>query len=303
MTRKQSSLFDNRSYRGTRPPSQAIAPPTADQTVSATLPAYHAYLRSTRQSEYTPGDFHADLKRFGQFTAGKRLADIRTADIQQWVGQLKQDMEAKTVSRKVTALRNYFRWLVAERVLPRDPASSVHPERVTSPLPTLLYDSECDRLLAAASEDPRTYLLVSLLLETGVKRAELLELRVDDFDFSNKYQPELWVRHRGQQVAKDRRLKLPVEIGRAFAEYVEGYGVTDVLFPYTPRLLTQLLTAAARRAGLTKHVTAGLLRDMFVVRSVKRGMTLEEALQKLGLSKLGHDDARKKYGRLTSEAL
>ena len=45
------------------------------------------------------------------------------------------------------------------------------------------------------------------------------------------------------------------------------------------------------------------MRDMFVVRSVRHGMKLEEAFEKIGLSKNSYDDARKKYGRLTSEAL
>jgi transposase len=45
------------------------------------------------------------------------------------------------------------------------------------------------------------------------------------------------------------------------------------------------------------------LRGMFVVRSVKHGMRLDEALEKIGLSKSSYDDAWKKYGRLTGEAL
>jgi integrase len=95
-------------------------------------------------------------------------------------------------------------------VLARNPAEHVRAERVTSPLPTPLYDGECERLLVAASSDPRTYLLVLLVLETGLKKAELLSLRVGDFDFSNQYQPELWVRHTGREVFQDRRLKLPL---------------------------------------------------------------------------------------------
>jgi hypothetical protein len=47
----------------------------------------------------------------------------------------------------------------------------------------------------------------------------------------------------------------------------------------------------------------GILRDLFVVRSVKRGMMLEEVFEKIGLAKNSYDDARKKYGRLTREAL
>ena len=107
-----------------------------------------------------------------------------------------------------------------------------------------------------------------LVLETGLKKAELLALRIADFDFSNRYQPELWVKHTGRQVFKDRRLKLPGQIIPVFEDYVNRHGITDILFPYTPRLIEQLLTAAARQAGVHKRVTVGILRDLFVVRSV-----------------------------------
>ena len=46
-----------------------------------------------------------------------------------------------------------------------------------------------------------------------------------------------------------------------------------------------------------------MLRDLFVVRGVKRGEKLEALLEKLGLARTSFDDAKKKYGRLTSEAL
>jgi len=303
MATGQRTLFDKRSYKGSLPQSYTISPPTPDHTVTATLPAYHAYLSSGGYSKYTPDDFTADIKRFGQFTGSKALQDLQTVDIQQWISELKKTKPPKTVSRKVSALGNYFRWLEAEQVLERNPAKNIRAPRVTAPLPELLFDNECDRLLTAASSDPRTYLLVQLLLETGLKKAELLELQVSNFDFSNRYQPELWVKHAGRQVFKDRKLKLPTQLIAVFDDYVQLYRVTDTLFPYTPRFIEQLLTQAARQANVSKRVTASILRDMFVVRSVKRGMRLEEAFEKIGLSKTSYDDARKKYGRLTSEAL
>jgi len=304
MAEPQQSLFDRRSYRGAHP-SFAITPPGPDHTIGKTLPAYHAYLSSVGYSETTPDNFTADVALLGQFLSGKRLEEIQTADVQQWIGQLKQTMPtAKTVSRKVTAVRNYFRWLVAENVLAQSPAERIRVQRVTSPLPTLLYESECERLLANSSNDPRTYLLLLLLLETGLKKAELVTLRLADFDFSDQYQPELWVRHSGKKVFKDRRLKLPVQVIQVCHEYVQRYGVTDALFPFTARTMQNLLNTAAMQAGISKPVTASTLRDAFVVRSVKqRGMKLEDVLIKIGMSKLGHDDAVKKYSRLTSEAL
>ena len=303
MITEQSTLFDKRPYRGLLPQSYSITPPSGDMTVTATLPAYHAYLGSAGYSKYTPDDFTADIKRFGQFTGSKPLQDVQPLDIQQWISKLKETMPAKTLSRKVSALGNYFRWLEKERVLEPNPAKDIRAQRVTSPLPDILYDNECDRLLTTASGDPRTYLLVLLLLETGLKKAELLELKTGNFDFSNKYQPELWVKHSGKQMFKDRKLKLPVQIAQVFDEYVKRYEITDMLFPYTPRFIELLLAEAGKRAKITKKVTAGILRDMFVVRSVKRGMKLEEVFEKIGLARNSYDDARKKYGRLTKEAL
>ena len=266
------------------------------------MPAYKAYLESAGYSQYTPDDFAADIRRFGQYMGSKRLYDVHATDLQQWVGQLKRTTP-KTVSRKISALRNYFRWLQAEQVLASSPADPIRAPRVTSPLPMPLFDAECERLLAAASSDVMTYLLVLLLLETGLKTAELLELRVGDFDFSNQYQPEVWVRHSGKQQFKDRRLKLPPQVIPVFQDYVTTRGVSDTLFPCTRRRLERLLVAAAQQARVTKPVTASTLRDMFVLQSVKRGMKLDDVLTKLGLSRTHRIEARDKYVRLTREAL
>lgn len=304
MTTEQGALFDKRTFRGSKPQTFSITPPTADMTVAQTIPAYHAYLSSGAYSQYTPDDFAADIKRLAQYTAAKPLNELTTADLQQWISELKQTMPPKTLNRKVSAMGNYFRWLTnTEHVLAKNPAKPIRAQRVTAPLPDILFESETDKLLAAASSDPRTYLLILLLLETGMKKAELLELDTANFDFSDKYQPVVLMKHSGKLVFKDRRLKLPVQIVPVYEGYVRQYSVTSTLFPYTARTIEQLLTEAKLQAGITKPVTASALRDLFVVRGVKRGEKLEALLEKLGLARTSFDDAKKKYGRLTKEAL
>jgi site-specific recombinase XerD len=303
MTTEQRTLFDGRKYNGVAPQAYQIVPLAADQSILKTLPAYHAYLSSGDYSKYTPDDFTSDIKKLGLFLSDKAVKDVQTVDIQRRVGELKKSLSAKTVSRKVSAIGNYFAWLEEEKVVTHNPAKDIRAPRVTSPLPDILFDSECQRLLDSSSQDPRTYLLLLLLLETGLKKAELLDLKVTHFDFSNKYQPELWVKHIGKQVRKDRKLRMPPEIIPAYTDYVEGYRVTDSLFPYTPRFVELLLTGAAKQAKIQKKVTAGILRDTFVVRSLKRGMKLEDVLHKIGLSESSWEDARKKYTRLTSEGI
>lgn len=303
MAVEQSSLFDKKKYIGVRPQPYQLKPPAADQTVLQTIPSYYAYLQSGTYSKYTPDDFSSDVKKFGMFMKDRTVQRIQTLDVQQWVGILKQTMTDKTVSRKLSALTNYFNWLTQAAVISVNPTQAIPYNRVTSPLPDILFEHECKQLLSAASSDPRTYLLILLLLETGLKKAELLDLKPTHFDFSDKYSPELWVKHTGSQVWKDRKLKLPPEIVPVFTDYMAQYTPTDMLFPYTPRFVEQLLVAARNEAKLQKKVTAGILRDTFVVRNLNRGVALEDVLQKIGLSDSTWQDAQKKYMKLASKGI
>jgi len=170
--------------------------------------------------------------------------------------------------------------------------------RVSSPLPEILFEDECGRLLVTASSDPRTYLLFLLFLETGIKFEEFCNLKVSQFDFSNKYSPEVHIRHSGRSIKKDRKLKFPLEITTVFRDYVERYGVDDELFPYTQRFIQLLITETAEKAGVKKQVSAQILRDTCAVRQLKRGEGMEKVLLRLGLSKTTWEDARVKYTKL-----
>jgi site-specific recombinase XerD len=303
MADNQLVLFNPKKYRGVFPQVATFTLPTGEQTVIQTLPAYHAYLRSGDYSKYTPNDFTSDVRKFGLFIKDKHLRDIRTLDIQQWIGELRKVLTEKTVSRKVSAITNYFSWLAKEKVLPGNPAASIRPQKVISPLPDILFDEECQRLLRAASHDPRSYFLVLLLLETGLKKEELFALKRTHFDFSNPYAPELWVKHTGKKVKKDRKLKLPHEIVAVFGDYVKAYSITDIVFPYTPRFIEMVLTDTAKKANIQKKVTAGILRDTCAVRQLRRGEGMEKVLTRLGLSESTWEDAKVKYEKLSKAGI
>jgi site-specific recombinase XerD len=170
-------------------------------------------------------------------------------------------------------------------------------------LPEILFEDECTKLMAAASNDPRTYLLFLLFLETGIKLEELFDLKISHFDFSNKYSPEVFVKHSGRSAKKDRKLKLPMEITTVFRDYVERYGVDDVLYPYTQRFIQLLISETAQKAGVKKKVSAQILRDTCAVRQIKRGEGIEKVLLRLGLSETTWEDAKVKYLKLAREGI
>jgi site-specific recombinase XerD len=268
-------------------------------------------LKEGEFSQYTPDDFTGDLKKFGLFVKEKPIKDVTTKDIHAWISFLKtpspkgEGLSAKTVSRKLTALSNFFHWLLINEVIDQkaDPMADIINSRISSPLPEILFEDECTKLMAAASSDPRTYLLFLLFLETGIKGEELFDLRVSHFDFSNKYSPEMLVKHTAKKAKKDRKLKLPLEITTVFQDYLERYEVGDMLFPYTRRFVQYLIAETAEKAGIQKQVSAQILRDTCAVRQLKRGEGIERVLQRLGLSETTWEDARVKYAKLAKAGI
>src|SRR5205085_11696721 len=125
-------------------------------------------------SPYTPDNFTGDVKKFGVFLKDKPLKDIAARDIQSWILLLKtpppkgEGLTAKTISRKLTALSNYFTWLAQQgAIAPKaNPMLDIANTRISSPLPEVLFENEAKQLLATASSDPRTYLVFLLLLAT-----------------------------------------------------------------------------------------------------------------------------------------
>lgn len=303
----QLDLFTRKKFEVIQSQQIQLQKPSEDNTVMGTLLSYNTYLKSGGYSKYTPDDFTGDIKKLSLFLRDKSIKDIIPQDIQGFIANLKspkgENLSEKTVSRKVSALNNYFNWLLAEETITQNPMEDIYNKRITSPLPDILFEIDCKQLLTTASNDSRTYLLFLLLLETGIKKEELMNLTMQHFDFSDKYNPEVWVKHTGKKKKKDRKLKLPKEIGDVFNDYVTVYNITETLFPLTDRMVRYLITDVAEKAGIKKKVSAQILRDTFAVLQLRRGENIEKVLTKLGLSVTTWEDAKEKYLKLASRGI
>lgn len=201
----------------------------------------------------------------------------------------------------MTTIKNFFGWLLESEIIAEDPAGEIAYKRATSPLPEMLYDKECDRLLTAASDDSRAYILVLLLLETGIKQEKLLRIELTHIDLSNPYRPELWIRGKRH---KERKLRLPPEFPAAWERYQAEYRQQEKLFECSDRLILYILKDVAKKAGIKKRVSSQVLRDTFAVRQLKAGEKIDTVFKKLGLGPGSfNEEAREKYLKLSSPAL
>lgn len=279
---------------------------TEQSSLAECVVPYQKELMLRGKSNYTVTCFLSDLKMFSEHTGyGTPVGRITKEQLTDWLMKLKfgtrgQVPAPKTMARRVTFLKNFFAWLHGEAVIKEDPASSLTLERPLPPLPELLHADEIQGLLTASAEDPRCQSLVYLALHAGLKKEEVMGLKVQQVDLSDERVPLITVRFAAStnKQHRERRLALPSEFTQIFKEYQQKYHITNEVFACTDRNLNYILAKAVKSANIKKRVTLQLLRDTFAVQQLKSGVTPEALREKMGLSDEAWLESREKYRRL-----
>ena len=304
---EQASLFFPEVERREERVEESVARPAAltpASTLGAAALPYQDYLRRTDHSAYTITCFLSDLRMLTDYLGHETpLRAVTRPNITDWLSHLKWDRGVqpapKTMARRVTFLKNFFGWLASEKLIPSDPASNIAFSRPTPPLPELLYDDEVARLERAASEDVRCHTLVMLILATGLKKEEVMRLRLRDVDLSDREHPAIEVHFPGQaKRRRERRMELPAAWADVYERYVARYRPQENVFECTDRNLNYVLAAAVRRARIEKRVTLQLLRDIYAVRQLRASVPLDALRKKLGLSEEAWYETAEKYRKL-----
>jgi site-specific recombinase XerD len=251
--------------------------------------------------------YWGDVRELAFYLRGKKLPAIEPLDLQDWISALMssggRQLQRKTLNRKISAIRSYFSWLEASDAITDNPADAVINGRVQSPLPDYLYESEVQTLYQAASHDSRTYLIVLLLLETGMKSHELHALTQAHVDISDIYKPELWIKHTGKATKKDRKVALPADFSRVYLDYIGAYDIHGVLFPFSPRFAQLIFAHLKRKTGIQKALTPKTLRHTNVVRAYRRGEDPETIFDRIGLAPDSRPEADQMYTRLAARGI
>ncbi len=294
--------------RGPHPSLVQIADPTPESTLGASALPYQDYLRRTDHSPYTITCFLSDLRMLTLFLGSGFEAGALTQErLSAWLDHLRLSSEnrpaPKTMARRVTFLKNYCSWLVNVGALASDPSARILLTRPAPPLPELLFEDEVERLLSAAESDPRAHTLILLLLSTGLKKEEVMGLALSHVDLSDPERPAVEVHFPGQaKRRRERRMELPAAWTAVYQRYLGRYQPRERVFECTDRNLNYVLASTVKRAGLKKRVTLQHLRDMYAVRQLRAGATLEALRERLGLSDEAWYETAEKYRKLAFPA-
>jgi integrase/recombinase XerD len=213
-------------------------------------------------------------------------------------------MAARTQARRLSALRQFFRFLYAERLRPDDPTTVIDSPKIGRALPKYLSEAEVDILLQCAAEHPgaegkRLVALMEILYATGLRVSELVGLPLRAMSRDGLM---LMVRGKGE---KDRMVPLSEPASDAIQAYMEvrdhfapkgspkGTTSSPYMFPsrakqgfLTRARFAQILKELSVEAGLDPHrVSPHVLRHSFASHLLAHGVDLR-ALQQM----LGHAD-------------
>jgi site-specific recombinase XerD len=288
-------------------------PLRADSSLALAVAAFDEYMLRKGFSDNTIKAFRNDLKIVQQYLGEEtRLHTVTPQGLNEFLDWLQNGRgtpcSAKTLARRITTLKVFFGWLHGIGVLGTDPAEPVLQQPARPPLPLILKDDEVNRLVRTAQNylwdrtrpDARPYLLVSLLLQTGLKKAECARLLVSDIDLSHASSPELTIRYPEEQNAhKNRTVGLHPSIVTVLNQYLSQYKPETYLFECTPRNLEYVLDEVGEKAGINRlQVGFEALRWTCAVRDYRMGTPEERLRQKLGLSKISWRETREKIFQL-----
>ncbi|HLE53325.1 MAG TPA: site-specific integrase [Anaerolineales bacterium] len=300
------------------PPSESTLPSPHITTQTPLVPAVNAwrfYLDDQGNSPHTVKAFTADVNLLAAYLPPDRsLGSVSTTDLNNFLEWMQKGRgvpcSPKTLSRRITSLKAFFRWLHQYGVLLIDPAEKVIQKSVISPLPIVLTPDEVLAVLEVAQEhwheaahDTRYFALLDLLLHTGIKKSETLALRLNHVDLEAPNGPLLFVRYASPQHRyKERKIPLPESWVAIYPEYKAQYKLSDQLFPWSQRRLEYLLEDLSLQAGLDKHLSFEMCRWTCALSDWRSGTDPDKIRQKLGISKIQWREISMKLRRLTGKA-
>ena len=263
------------------------------------LQQFYTYLLTEKcVAANTFSAYKTDLDQFVKFLEDKKITDtaVTNKEVKEFLYHLNQlQISARTMSRKISALKSFFSYLHERFALPDLGLDLIFP-KLEKRLPQYLSEQEVELLLAIAAKQEglhslRNKVMLSLLYVTGMRITELTSLCVSDVHFDTGY---LSVLGKG---GKHRMIPLPAPILPLLREYLEktphnkgGQHLFSVVYgnkikPITRQAFWGILNQLWKKTGIQRQISPHQLRHSLATHLLKRGADLR-SLQFL----LGHEN-------------
>lgn len=272
------------------------------------------YIRYEKNlSTHTVLSYKNDLFQFKTFLEnlepGCELQQVVPEQVREWIASLSEaGLSARSISRKVSALRAFYRYLVAQSVVAGSPVKELRVPKVRKAIPVYLRSDTMDELIDDVAygddfEGVRNKLIVEMFCNTGIRRAELIglkdaDVREDEIKVTGKRNKERLVPYGPElagQIAAYRKVRR--EIGQAGSEY---FFIRKDGEPLYPQLVYRIVKQALSQVCTFNKKSPHVLRHTFASVMLNDGAGLNSVKELLGHHSLASTEI---YTHITFEEL
>src|SRR5436853_2655165 len=171
-------------------------------TLEKGLAVFLNALSGKNRSTATIRAYQTDIQQFISFlheisVSAASPQDVEKVDILEYLSHLaKKDLTGVARARKLSAIREYFRFLEGIGEIEKSPTSGVETPKREKNARQYLRSDEYTKMLSLAGANPRDYAILQVFLQTGIRVSELANLKIEDVDF---IKPSITVRGKGKQ--------------------------------------------------------------------------------------------------------
>ncbi|RBP95236.1 integrase/recombinase XerC [Cytobacillus firmus] len=287
------------------------------ENVNVSLKLFIEYLQIEKNySQYTIEHYQHDIGEFFMFMSEQAIADLTKVeyqDVRIYLTDLyDKKMSRKSVARKISSLRSFFKFLLREEEVAENPFALVSIPKAQKKLPEFFYEEEMMQLFnACEASSPlgqRNKALLELLYATGIRVSECSQIRIKDLDM---YLSTVLVRGKG---SKERYVPfgsfaqdaLDTYINHGRKELLANGIVQENLFlnarggPLTARGIRTILDKIIEKSSLTGKIHPHMLRHTFATHLMANGADMRTVQELLGHAFLSSTQV---YTHVTNEYL
>jgi integrase/recombinase XerC len=272
-------------------------------TVKNLLPKFVESLKTKGRSPATVLAYRSDLEQLVEFLIKKEKVtpdQVRPDDLDSFRDTLLADKYTpKSVSRKLNAVKTFFRWMIDQNLIMTDPSSSVAHPKIDNVLPKFLSQLEYRALRDVTRNDARIAAIVELILETGLRISEVAGLKTANLN-ENEMMIEAYATQPQRTVPLNRPAKEVLEAymkirPKADSPYVF---ISKNGKPLAVRNIRASIARYMQKADLPNY-SVNDLRTTFMVENLKNGVDIVLLSQVSGHKRLSTTERYLELAQIT----
>jgi len=250
------------------------------QNVQTKIEKFRFYLRSRRYSESTVKTYTEALRTFLRYYSNKDVSEINNQDLVNFNNRyiLKNKLSASFQNQVVNAIKLFFSKIENASL----DIELIHRPKRSKQLPNVLSKEEV-KILLISLKNLKHKCMLSLIYSCGLRRSELLNLKINDIDSKRNV-----VTIRQSKGRKDRLVPLSPRILEKLKEYYTSYKPEVYLFEgqgggrYSEKSLENVLKQALVNSKINKPVSLHWLRHSYATHLLESGTDLRYIQELLG---------------------